>query len=59
MNVIASDSFPLQPKMVDTIVSTAGERYDFILDANQPIGMLIIDYIFFTFLWASLLYEKN
>uniref|UniRef100_A0A6E8VW25 Uncharacterized protein n=1 Tax=Anopheles coluzzii TaxID=1518534 RepID=A0A6E8VW25_ANOCL len=34
MEVIASDSFHLQPRKVDTLVSTSGERYDFVLEAN-------------------------
>uniref|UniRef100_A0A182J835 Uncharacterized protein n=1 Tax=Anopheles atroparvus TaxID=41427 RepID=A0A182J835_ANOAO len=34
MEIIASDSFHLQPRKVDTLVTTSGERYDFIVDAN-------------------------
>uniref|UniRef100_A0A182Q9A8 Uncharacterized protein n=1 Tax=Anopheles farauti TaxID=69004 RepID=A0A182Q9A8_9DIPT len=34
MEIIASDSFHLQPLKVDTLVTTSGERYDFVLDAN-------------------------
>lgn len=37
--VIASDSYDLQPVAVDSLVSSAGERYDFILNANQSGGM--------------------
>lgn len=36
IQVIASDSFDLQPVTVDSLVSTAGERYDFVINANQP-----------------------
>lgn len=35
MLVIASDSYDLQPVSVDQLVSTSGERYDFVLNANQ------------------------
>lgn len=38
MQIIASDSFSLQPKIVDTLISTSGERYDFVIDANQLKG---------------------
>lgn len=38
MRVIASDSYDLQPVTVDSLVSTAGERYDFVINANQPAG---------------------
>lgn len=38
LQIIASDSYNLQPVTVDTIVSTSGERYDFVLTANQPNG---------------------
>ncbi|XP_058126505.1 uncharacterized protein LOC131280930 [Anopheles ziemanni] len=34
MEIIASDSFHLQPRKVDTLVTTSGERYDFIVDAQ-------------------------
>lgn len=33
--MIASDSFPFQPVSVDSFVSTSGERYDFVINANQ------------------------
>jgi FtsP/CotA-like multicopper oxidase with cupredoxin domain len=38
MVVIASDSFDLQPVSVDAIVSNSGERYDFVVNANQVGG---------------------
>lgn len=38
MEVIASDSYDLQPVTVDSLVSTSGERYDFVINANQPAG---------------------
>ncbi|ETN61043.1 multicopper oxidase [Anopheles darlingi] len=34
MEIIASDSFHLQPHKVDTLVTTSGERYDFVVHAN-------------------------
>ncbi|XP_058056324.1 uncharacterized protein LOC131207715 [Anopheles bellator] len=34
MEIIASDSFHLQPRKVDTFVTTSGERYDFVVDAQ-------------------------
>lgn len=36
--VIASDGHYIEPVEVDSLVSYAGERFDFILKANQPIG---------------------
>ncbi|XP_035911110.1 laccase-2-like [Anopheles stephensi] len=36
MEIIASDSFHLQPRKVDTLITTSGERYDFVLEANGP-----------------------
>ncbi|XP_055592894.1 uncharacterized protein LOC129744412 [Uranotaenia lowii] len=38
LEIIASDSFNLQPITVNTLVTTSGERYDFVLNANQPTG---------------------
>ncbi|XP_055854231.1 uncharacterized protein LOC129917982 [Episyrphus balteatus] len=38
LNVIASDSFNVEPSRFDTIVSNSGERYDFILNANHSGG---------------------
>lgn len=36
LQIIASDSFNLQPLTVNTLVTTSGERYDFVLNADQP-----------------------
>lgn len=36
--IIASDSYDLQPVTVDSLVSTSGERYDFVVNANQTGG---------------------
>lgn len=36
--IIASDGHYINPVEVDTLVSYAGERYDFVLHADQPIG---------------------
>lgn len=38
MVVIASDGEPVQPMPVDTVISFSGERYDFVINANQPVG---------------------
>lgn len=38
MQIIASDSYDLQPVLVSSIVSLPGERYDFVVNANQPGG---------------------
>lgn len=35
MEIIATDSFDVNPVTVDTLISTGGERYDFIINANQ------------------------
>lgn len=38
LTVIASDSFDIQPVVVDEIVSSPGERYDFVINTNQAGG---------------------
>lgn len=38
MTIIASDSFDLQPRTVDSLISTSGERYDFVINANASGG---------------------
>ncbi|XP_063697643.1 uncharacterized protein LOC134828593 [Culicoides brevitarsis] len=38
MSIIASDANNLKPITVDTLITTSGERYDFILEANQTKG---------------------
>lgn len=38
MTMIASDGSDFVPIVVDAFVSYAGERFDFILHANQPVG---------------------
>lgn len=38
MLIIASDSSDVQPGIVDSLVSTSGERYDFVINANQSGG---------------------
>ncbi|KAK2581552.1 hypothetical protein KPH14_005204 [Odynerus spinipes] len=38
MTVIATDGEDVKPTVVDRIVSTSGERYDFVLNANQNGG---------------------
>lgn len=42
MLIIASDSYDLQPIMIDSLVSTSGERYDFVINANQLEGITVI-----------------
>lgn len=34
--VIATDSFAVQPQIVDAIYSTSGERFDFVVNASKP-----------------------
>nr|XP_019548835.2 laccase-2-like [Aedes albopictus] len=36
LEIIASDSYNLQPITVNTLVATSGERYDFVVSADQP-----------------------
>lgn len=38
LEIIGSDSFHLKPIEINTLISTAGERYDFILNADQSSG---------------------
>ncbi|KAL1396378.1 hypothetical protein pipiens_010547 [Culex pipiens pipiens] len=38
MEIISTDGGAVQPQMVDTLISLSGERYDFVLTANQPPG---------------------
>ncbi|XP_063699608.1 uncharacterized protein LOC134830148 [Culicoides brevitarsis] len=38
LDIIASDSYDTQPVTVDTLIATGGERYDFIINANQDFG---------------------
>ncbi|XP_052895441.1 uncharacterized protein LOC128302616 [Anopheles moucheti] len=38
MQLIATDGGAVQPIMIDTLISTSGERYDFVLSANQKPG---------------------
>jgi FtsP/CotA-like multicopper oxidase with cupredoxin domain len=38
LTVIASDGEPIHPVQVDTIISFSGERYDFVINADQPVG---------------------
>ncbi|KAK7590828.1 hypothetical protein V9T40_002441 [Parthenolecanium corni] len=36
--LIATDGEPVHPVVVNTIISFSGERYDFVLNAEQPVG---------------------
>ncbi|XP_034141196.1 laccase-2 isoform X3 [Drosophila guanche] len=38
MTVIATDGEPVHPVDVNTIISFSGERYDFVITADQPVG---------------------
>lgn len=38
LRIIASDSFDLQPATVESLISNSGERYDFVIDADQSPG---------------------
>lgn len=35
MEIIATDSFNVRPVIVDSLITTSGERYDFVIHANQ------------------------
>jgi len=45
LEIIASDSFRTEPLMIDTLISTAGERYDFIVHANQLSGKKQLNFL--------------
>lgn len=36
--LIAADGEPVHPVVVNTVISFSGERYDFVINADQPIG---------------------
>lgn len=38
LTIIASDSQPIEPIEVESLVSQSGERYDFVIEANQEPG---------------------
>ncbi|CAG9807488.1 unnamed protein product [Chironomus riparius] len=38
LTVIATDGEPVHPVNVNTIISFSGERYDFVISADQPVG---------------------
>ncbi|CAD6230944.1 GSCOCG00006890001-RA-CDS [Cotesia congregata] len=38
LTLIATDGEPVQPVQVNTIISFSGERYDFVINADQPVG---------------------
>lgn len=50
MTVIATDSYDVQPVTVDSIYSNSGERYDFVINANQYGGELKFVLEFYCFL---------
>jgi len=38
ITVVSSDGYDIEPWVVESFIINPGERYDFILDANQPYG---------------------
>lgn len=38
LTVIATDGFPIEPVVVEAVVSSAGERFDVVLDAKEDLG---------------------
>lgn len=38
MTIIASDSFDVQPATIESLISNSGERYDFVINADQSPG---------------------
>lgn len=38
LTIIASDGYDVEPRSFDTLISNSGERYDFVLTANQATG---------------------
>lgn len=37
LTVIATDGFPIEPVVVEAVVSSAGERFDVVLDAKNDL----------------------
>ena len=42
MVIISTDGSPVLPEPIDTLYSTSGERYDFVVEANQEKGSKLI-----------------
>ena len=38
LTLVASDGYDLKQRIVESIIINPGERFDFLLDANQPVG---------------------
>jgi FtsP/CotA-like multicopper oxidase with cupredoxin domain len=38
LTIIEADGIPTMPRVVDSIQIFAGQRYSFVLEANQPVG---------------------
>ncbi|XP_063697893.1 uncharacterized protein LOC134828837 [Culicoides brevitarsis] len=38
LTIIATDGEPVHPVQVNTVISFSGERYDFVITADQPVG---------------------
>lgn len=38
LTLIAADGEPVHPVQINTVISFSGERYDFIINADQPVG---------------------
>lgn len=54
MLIIASDSSDVQPGIVDSLVSTSGERYDFVINANQSGGEGSFKYYVIAYRWGKI-----
>ncbi|XP_066261010.1 uncharacterized protein stw isoform X1 [Euwallacea similis] len=44
LTLIATDGEPVHPVNVNTIISFSGERYDFVINADQPVGAYWIQF---------------
>lgn len=42
MNVVATEADAVKPLIIDTILTVAGERYDFVIEANQSPSIILI-----------------
>lgn len=42
MNVVATEADAVKPLIIDTILTVAGERYDFVIKANQSPSIILL-----------------
>lgn len=42
MNVVATEADAVKPLIIDTILTVAGERYDFVIEANQSPSIILL-----------------